>query len=938
MTIPDSVTNIGEGAFSGCSGLTSVTIPDSVTSIGYMAFSGCSGLTSVTIPDSVTNIGSYAFYGCSGLTSVTIPDSVTSIGDSAFDGCSGLTSVTIPDSVTSIGSSAFYGCSGLTSVTIPDSVTSIGDSAFYGCSGLTSVTIPASVTSISGSAFYGCDGLTSFVVASGNKNYSSLNGLLLSKDGKVLIRGVNGDVTIPDVVASVGDDAFKGCHGLTSVMIPNSVSCIGENAFSECNGLMSFLVSADNANFSSKDGFLLSNDGRTLIQGVNGDATIPDGIMSIGSRAFYHCEGLTSVTIPNSVTNIEECAFEGCRGLKSVTVPSSVTSMGYGVFYDCRGLVSVAILNGSIGESDLFDGCDNLTSVTIPQSVFSAGLSRVLPSYQTITNIVIADGTTTIGSDAFRGCASLRSLTVPSSVKSIAHRVIREMATPIEIHISDLSAWCNIRFGYDPFYCQYMLYLNGKEVSDLRLPEGLTKIGQDTFNRCVSLRMVEIPSGVASIEDGAFYMCDNLEWVNMASSVVFLGDSAFGVCGKLKGIAIPWDASTLRLWAVRGCQELKIAFVPLSLKETIVERRVFEGCSDDLRIVYCDAGSPDLNDYDAEVIRGMKCSAITFEANGGEVAKRQKKVLSDWPAGDLPVPVRSGWAFAGWWTAKSGGTQISEDTKVVGDATYYAHWVLKSNCYQVRFHKNDASNDATAEQLMDAGVETRLPSLSSLGWAKRGLDFLGWATSRANADAGKVWKKDWAVVSTAAAAGETLDVYAVWALKPGSYAIQFIRNDGAGTWRTVGFNYGEKTRIPSLANGLGWARRGYDFKGWALTTADANAGKVWKGDWAYVATPVKAGEVLTVYAVWALKPGYYQIRFNKNDGTGKWRTLGFECDKSTKLSTIAGLGWERPGYQFKGWASNKANADAGKVWKPDGAWVTNATAEGRTLSIYAVWE
>ena len=96
--------------------------------------------------------------------------------------------------------------------------------------------------------------------------------------------------------------------------------------------------------------------------------------------------------------------------------------------------------------------------------------------------------------------------------------------------------------------------------------------------------------------------------------------------------------------------------------------------------------------------------------------------------------------------------------------------------------------------------------------------------------------------------------------------------------------------------------------------------------------------MMPAYARWELKPGYYQIRFNKNDGTGKWRTLGFECDKSTKLSTIAGLGWERPGYTFKGWASNKANADAGKVWKPDGEWVTNATAEGRTLSIYAIWE
>jgi len=272
------------------------------------------------------------------------------------------------------------------------------------------------------------------------------------------------------------------------------------------------------------------------------------------------------------------------------------------------------------------------------------------------------------------------------------------------------------------------------------------------------------------------------------------------------------------------------------------------------------------------------------------------------------------------------------------DCAWVSRFAWVCDGYTINFHRNDASDEKTEAYEFDYGVSTHLPSLKSLGWARRGCDFLGWATSRANADAGKVWKKDWAAVSSPVAAGQTLNVYAVWALKPGSYAIQFIRNDGAGTWRTVGFNYGEKTRMPSVAKGLGWARRGYAFKGWALTTADANAGKVWKGDWAYVSTPVKAGKVLTAYAVWELKPGFYQIRFNKNDGSGKWRALGFECDKSTKLSTITGLGWERPGYTFRGWASNAANADAGKVWKADGAWIRNVAAEGKTLSIYAIWE
>ncbi|WP_294747291.1 leucine-rich repeat domain-containing protein [uncultured Prevotella sp.] len=256
ITIPNSVTSIGENAFAFCSGLTSVTIPNSVTSIGKKAFYGCFGLTSVTIPNSITSIGSGVFQSCSGLTSIVIPNSVTSISEDAFYGCSGLTSITIPNSITSIGDYAFAHCSGLTSVSIPNSVTSIGRAAFQECFSLASISIPNSVTSIQESAFHNCFGLTS--------------------------------VIIPNSVTSIGSGAFYSCTGLTSVTFPSSVTSIGGGAFHGCTGLTSVII--------------------------------PNSVTSIETFAFAYCSNLTSVTIGNSVMSIGSKSFSNCSSLTSVTV------------------------------------------------------------------------------------------------------------------------------------------------------------------------------------------------------------------------------------------------------------------------------------------------------------------------------------------------------------------------------------------------------------------------------------------------------------------------------------------------------------------------------------------------------------------------------------------------------------------------------------------
>ena len=381
VILGEEVTSIGESAFYGCSGLTSVTIPNSVTTIGERAFSNCSGLTSITIGNSVTSIGRYAFQNCSGLKSVSIPNSVTTIGDWALSGCTGLTSVTIGNSVTTIGDWALSGCTGLTSVTIGNSVTIIGNYAFSGCSGLTSVTfhcqeigswfcgmnikeviLGEEVTSIGDYAFSHCSGLTTVdipnsVTSIGKFAFSHCSGLTT--------------VDIPNSVTSIGKFAFEFCSGMTSINIPNSVTSIGSGAFDFCSGLKKVIVpdlaawcnisfdgDAANPLYCAKH---IYSDENTEIT----DLVIPNSVTSIGDWAFSGCTGLTSVTIPNNVTKIGSGAFQNCSSLTSVNIPNSVTSIGSYAFDECSGLKSVSIPNSvtTIGD-DAFSGCSGLKKIT----------------------------------------------------------------------------------------------------------------------------------------------------------------------------------------------------------------------------------------------------------------------------------------------------------------------------------------------------------------------------------------------------------------------------------------------------------------------------------------------------------------------------------------------------------------------------------------------
>ena len=320
-----------------------------VTSIGDYAFEGCTGLTSIDIPDGVTSIGIAAFNNCKGLTSVTIPNSVTSIGNNAFNNCKGLTSIDIPNSVTIIGEGAFS-WSNLTSVTIGNGVTSIGGSAFDGCTSLTSIDIPNSVTSIGGWAFNGCSSLTSITVNSENSKYDSRNNCnaIIEKSTNTLIAGCKNTI-IPTSVTSIGLGAFSGCSNLTSIDIPNSVTSIGDYAFRDCKGLTSVTI-----------GNSVTSIGRCAFYGCSGltSIDISNSVTSIGKYAFYECSSLTSVTIGSGVTSIGENAFNGCSSLTSIDIPNSVTSIGGSALANCEALEVVTCRATSVPSTNTnaFDG------------------------------------------------------------------------------------------------------------------------------------------------------------------------------------------------------------------------------------------------------------------------------------------------------------------------------------------------------------------------------------------------------------------------------------------------------------------------------------------------------------------------------------------------------------------------------------------------------
>ena len=397
--------------------------------------------------------------------------------------------------VTEIGDLAFRGSQALTSVTILNNVIRIQTMAFENCSNLTSVTIPDSVTNIDAFAFQGCDKLIQI-----ENGVSYVDKWVIGCD-----RSVTSVVLRANTVGIV-DYAFYNCSVLTSVTIPNSVTSVASQAFQKCDNLIQIKNGV-----SYVDKWVVGCD--TSVTSV----VLQENTAGIGDRAFYGCNSLMSVTIPDSVTIIGDEAFHDCCNLTSVTIPDSVIAIGDEAFRACLNLASVTIGNSvtSIGD-EAFLACDSLTSMTIPASV------------------------TSIGYMAFHGCYSLTS-----------------------VSIYDIAAWCKIDFSNyaaNPLSHARNLYLikddSSELITDLRIPDSVTTIGDYAFWGCYSFTSVTIPASVAIIGDGTFQHCENLTSITIPNSVMNIGNFVFSNCTNLTNVIIGNSVMNIGNFAFSNCTNL----------------------------------------------------------------------------------------------------------------------------------------------------------------------------------------------------------------------------------------------------------------------------------------------------------------------------------------------------------------------------------------------
>lgn len=540
------VTSIGENAFFGCSGLTSVTIGNNVKSIGYGAFDFCSGLTSVTISKSVTSISLSIFTLCSSLTSIQVEsgnpnydsrDNCNAIIETSTNKLiAGCGNTIIPNNVVAVADHAFF-FSSLNSVILPNSLTSIGDDAFCGCN-LTSIIIPKSVTSIGKSAFDYCSSLvtivseikTPFEIGSiGNSTAT----LIVPAGTKAVYQSTTGWSSFTKMV-EIGEGGFAGCI----FEIDGICYTIGENNTAS-------LTSANKT--------------------ISGAAEIPSqmelngkkyDVTFIGDDAFRECSDLTSVTIGNNVTSIGDYAFMGCSSLTSLVIGSGVLSIGSGAFYNTNLKKTIWLTNTLPSGYSNAEGAVNYVS----NDQFNIR-DRVV--YNFLSSYFDVDGIRYVPvSPSERTCdaidctfdASIESINIGETVTNKGVTLTVKKVNPYTCYQNKYIKDVKLSFGgdigdYAFSGCSFL------ETADLG--QKIPSIGNYAFAKCYNLKSIVIPDAVTTLGSYAFQYCSAMVYAKIGSGVETIHDYAFSGCSSLGQLQIPKTVTTIDNYAFKDCSSLK---------------------------------------------------------------------------------------------------------------------------------------------------------------------------------------------------------------------------------------------------------------------------------------------------------------------------------------------------------------------------------------------
>lgn len=584
VVIPEGVTSIASGAFSGCLVLQKVTFPSTLKEIKRSAFYQCVELTSVELPAGLEILDCYAFSECTALRRVTLPVNFT-IGNDGyipyngpFEGCTSLTNVIFPKGITRIPNWLFYNCPGLRTITIPDTVTSIGGRAFSQCEKLRTVNLPDSLVTIEGDyAFAESPALTEITLP---KNLETIGERAFSDCANLQ------KVVFPEGLKAIYTGAFANCTALTSITLPSTLTEMNALAFCDCTALQQVYIPASltkiNMVIGPTSNFYGPFEGCSALSDVTFEAgatqipdylffetglqsiTIPDTVTSIGGGAFENCDKLAEINFPDSLTAIEgEYAFARCKALTEIVLPKNLETIGLRVFYECVNLQKVVLPEGLKAIKDFaFGYCTSLSDVTLPSSLVEldacafggctslekinipAGLTSVLATgnyaygpfegCSALKTVTFGEGITRIPNWLFYKCSALETIEIPETVTVIDSHAFRRCTSLTKITLpAALTAVGEYAFA------------GSTALTELTLPQGLASLGARAFMECTGLKKITIPKGVSLIGDQTFYGCTSLESVVLSSGVKEILSNVFGSCTNLKSVTIPASVVTI---------------------------------------------------------------------------------------------------------------------------------------------------------------------------------------------------------------------------------------------------------------------------------------------------------------------------------------------------------------------------------------------------------